>query len=98
LSGDEKYIYANSGARTDHGEVQDDGGLYPNQRDNILTQKFFAFLLKQKIFVDAGYNTSATYIFAEGIRNAYDIAIDGKGNLFAVSNSVIMICLKICFD
>ena len=27
------------------------------------------------------------YIYAEGIRNAYDMAFDGNGNLFAVSNS-----------
>ena len=41
ISPDEKYIYVNSGARTDHGEMQDNGGLFPNARDNALTSKVF---------------------------------------------------------
>jgi len=43
ISPDGKYIYVNSGARTDHGEVQNNGGLYPNARDNALTAKIFRF-------------------------------------------------------
>mgnify|MGYP000394357396 CR=1 FL=1 len=30
ISPDKKFIYVNSGARTDHGEVQDNKGAYPN--------------------------------------------------------------------
>jgi hypothetical protein len=40
LSPDGKYIYANSGARTDHGEVQDNGGLYPNAGQRTDKQNF----------------------------------------------------------
>jgi hypothetical protein len=43
VSPDGKFIFVNSGARTDHGEVQDNGGLYPNARDNALTSKIFRF-------------------------------------------------------
>ncbi len=88
ISADEKYIYANSGARTDHGEVQDDGGLYPNQRDNILTSKIFRFPVEtENLLLTLDTTQVRPFIFAEGIRNAYDMAIDEKGNLFAVSNS-----------
>src|SRR5690606_29952081 len=37
ISLDGKYIFVNSGARTDHGEVQDNDGEYPNSRDEALT-------------------------------------------------------------
>jgi glucose/arabinose dehydrogenase len=88
LSADEKYIYANSGARTDHGEVQDFGGLFPNQRDNILTSKIFRFPVEtENLVLSLDTAQVQPYLFASGIRNAYDMAIDDKGNLFAVSNS-----------
>jgi hypothetical protein len=90
VSPDGKYIYANSGARTDHGEVQDNGGLYPNARDNSLTSKIFRFPIDAKdlYLADDAANLKANgYMYAEGIRNAYDMAFDGDGNLFAVSNS-----------
>jgi hypothetical protein len=90
ISPDEKFIYANSGARTDHGEVQDNGGLFPAARDNSLTSKIFRFPInasnlllpddKSKLLADG-------YLYAEGIRNAYDLAFDKDSNLFAVSNS-----------
>ena len=90
ISPDGKFIYVNSGARTDHGEVQDNGGLNPNARDNALTSKIFRFPIdardlelkddEQKLKTDG-------YIYAEGIRNAYDMAFDPDGNLFGVVNS-----------
>lgn len=90
LSPDGKYIYVNSGARTDHGEVQDNGGLYPNARDNALTSKIFRFPTDAKdlmLMDDEAALKAAGYIYAEGIRNAYDMDFDGAGNLFAVVNS-----------
>jgi len=90
VSPDGKYIYVNSGARTDHGEVQDNGGLYPNARDNALTAKIFRFPVDAKdlyLADDEAKLKADGFIYAEGIRNAYDMAFDGNGNLFAVSNS-----------
>ena len=90
ISPDGKYIFANSGARTDHGEVQDNGGLYPNARDNALTAKIFRFPVDARnlyLTDDLAKLKSDGYIYAEGIRNAYDMAFDGEQNLFAVSNS-----------
>ncbi|MCF0054385.1 sorbosone dehydrogenase family protein [Dyadobacter sp. CY356] len=90
ISPDGKYIVVNSGARTDHGEVQDNGGLYPNARDKALTTKIYRFPIDSKDLLlvdDTDKLKEQGFIFAEGIRNAYDMAYDGKGNLFAVSNS-----------
>ena len=90
ISPDSKYIYVNSGARTDHGEVQDNGGIYPNARDNALTSKIFRFPVGTKDLLltdDEKKLKIEGYIYAEGIRNAYDLAFNTDGNLFAVSNS-----------
>lgn len=90
ISPDGKYIYVNTGARTDHGEVQDNGGEYPNARDNALTANIFRFPINSKdllLSTDLAKLKADGYIFAEGIRNAYDMAFDAKANLFAVSNS-----------
>ena len=90
VSADGKYIYVNSGARTDHGEVQDNGGLFPNARDNALTAKIFRFPTSARnlyLANDEAKLKAEGYIYAEGIRNAYDMAFDANQNLFAVSNS-----------
>ncbi|MHA4738792.1 PQQ-dependent sugar dehydrogenase [Dyadobacter sp. MSC1_007] len=90
ISPDGKYIYVNTGARTDHGEVQDNGGEYPNARDNALTANIFRFPINSQdllLSTDVAKMKADGYLFAEGIRNAYDMAFDAKGNLFAVSNS-----------
>ncbi len=90
ISPNGKYILVNSGARTDHGEVQDNGGIYPNARDNALTTKIYRFPIKAKDLLledDTEKLKKKGFIYAEGIRNAYDMAFDKKGNLFAVSNS-----------
>ncbi|KAA0991875.1 PQQ-dependent sugar dehydrogenase [Dyadobacter aurulentus] len=90
ISPDKKFIYVNTGARTDHGEVQDNGGEYPNARDNALTANIFRIPITSKDLVlttDISQMKKEGYLFAEGIRNAYDMAFDAKGNLFAVSNS-----------
>ena len=90
ISPDKKYIYVNSGARTDHGEVQDNGGAYPNARDNALTAKIFRFPsdVKDLLLADDEDRLKADgYLYASGLRNVYDMAFDADGNLFGVSNS-----------
>ena len=90
VSPDGKYIYANTGARTDHGEVQDNRGAYPNARDNALTSKIFRIPADAKDLElpdDVAKLKADGFIYAEGIRNAYDIAFDASNNLFAVVNS-----------
>ncbi len=90
ISPDHKYIYVNSGARTDHGEVQDNGGLYPKARDNALTSKIFRFPVDATDLLlpdDEAKLKADGYLYAKGIRNAYDLNFDADDNLFAVSNS-----------
>lgn len=90
VSPDGKYIYVNTGSRTDHGEVQDNGGEYPNARDNALTARIFRFPIHSKNLLlpnDEKALEKAGYLYAKGIRNAYDMAFDAKRQLFAVSNS-----------
>ncbi len=90
VSPDGKYIFVNSGARTDHGEVQDNNGAWPNARNGALTSRIFRFPIDSKDLVlpnDEAKLKAEDFIYAEGIRNAYDMSFDGAGNLFAVSNS-----------
>ena len=90
VSPDNKYLFVNSGARTDHGEIQDNGGAYPKARDNALTSKIFRFPVDAKDLLltdDEAKLKADGYLFAGGIRNAYDLAFDPDGNLFGVSNS-----------
>jgi len=90
ISPDNKFIYVNTGARTDHGEVQDNKGAYPKARDNALTAKVYRFPVEAMNLVlvdDVAKLKAAGYIYAEGIRNAYDMAFNSEGKLFGVVNS-----------
>nr|WKN40217.1 cytochrome c class I [Tunicatimonas sp. TK19036] len=90
VSPDKQYIYVNSGARTDHGEVQDNDGLYPGLRESFLTACIFRLPINGKDIVlkdDSTFLAQNGYLFADGVRNAYDLEFSPKGDLFAVSNS-----------
>lgn len=90
VSQDGKRLIFNSGARTDHGEIQDNGGQYPNSRDEALTAVVFDLPIDAvdlQLPNDAAFLAKKGYIFAYGIRNAYDLAYAPNGHLFAVSNS-----------
>ena len=41
ISPDGKYLYMNSGSRSDHGEVEDAKGAFPNMREIPLTSAIF---------------------------------------------------------
>jgi glucose/arabinose dehydrogenase len=85
-----RYIYVNSGARTDHGEVQDNDGLFPGLRESNLTACVFRLPADGKDILlkdDLAYLKQNGYLFADGVRNAYDLDFSPAGHLFAVSNS-----------
>ena len=89
VSSDGNWIFVNSGSRTDHGEVQDLGGLFPNTREVGLTAKIFRLPANaSNLFLtnDANALRSAGYIFAEGTRNSFDFAFAPNGDLFATEN------------
>lgn len=79
-----KYIYVNSGARTDHGEMEDslrETGLtdiilkLPINGNNIILQN------------DREWLRSNGYLFVEGTRNTFDMAYAANGDLIGLDNS-----------
>ena len=89
VSSDGNWIFVNSGSRTDHGEVQDVGGLFPNTREVALTAKIFRLPANaSNLYLPNDDNVlrSAGQIFAEGTRNSFDFAFAPNGDLFATEN------------
>ncbi|HEV2394712.1 MAG TPA: PQQ-dependent sugar dehydrogenase [Verrucomicrobiae bacterium] len=89
ISPDGHFLFLNSGSRTDHGEVQSTGGLYPNLRDTGLTAKILRLPLDaSNLFLtnDLSALRQGGYVFAEGTRNAFSLAFAPNGDLFAVDN------------
>lgn len=89
VSPDGAYVYVNSGARTDHGEVQTAGGVYPDLREVPLTTKIFRLPTNGSGLAlpnDLAALRAAGYIFTEGNRNAFDFGFAPGGELFATDN------------
>lgn len=89
VSPDNKFVYLNSGSRTDHGEVQDTKGAHPNTREVALTTKILRMPVSGDNLVlvnDEESLRKGGYIFAEGVRNAYDLEFAPNGDLFGVDN------------
>ena len=78
-------LYVNSGAGTDHGEVESGG-----YRESGLTGIILRLPVNGDSIVlqdDRSWLRSNGYLFCEGIRNTFDMAYAGDGNLFGVENS-----------
>lgn len=89
VSPDGRDVYLNSGARTDHGEVESAGGQFPGLREAPLTTKILRVPAAGSDLVltnDTAALTAAGYIFAEGVRNAFDLAFGPGGELFGTDN------------
>lgn len=89
VSPDGRWVYLNSGSRTDHGELQGRNGAFPNAREIALTSKIFrvpADATDLTLPNDEAQLTAAGYIFAWGTRNAYDLAFAPNGDLFGIDN------------
>lgn len=83
------HIIVNSGSRTDHGEVQTAGGLYPDLRESGLTACILRLPTSAKNLLlrdDRAWLRSQGYIFAEGTRNTFDFAFAPNGDLFGTEN------------
>jgi hypothetical protein len=90
VSPDGNHLYINSGSRSDHGEIQDMGGLLPNMREDDIT----AIILKIPsnstnllLLNDSVSLSNSGYLYAAGVRNTFDLAFDQNGNLFGAENS-----------
>jgi hypothetical protein len=89
VSANGESLFVNSGSRTDHGEVQSNGGLYPNLREAGLTAKIFRLPTSSSNVLlanDLNSLKQAGYVFAEGTRNSFDFAFAPNGDLFATEN------------
>lgn len=89
VSADGKWVYVNSGSRTDHGEVENNAGNFPDTREIALTAKIFRIPTDSEDLVlvnDENALKADGLIFAWGTRNAYDMAYAPNGDLFSVDN------------
>lgn len=87
VSPDGQFVYVNSGSRTDHGEIQTNGGAYPDLREVPLTSAVLRLPADgADLTVPNDEAGLAPYLFADGLRNAYDLAFAPNGSLFAGDN------------
>ncbi|MCE6988130.1 T9SS type A sorting domain-containing protein [Dyadobacter sp. CY323] len=88
FSPDGKDMFIASGSRTDHGEVKDNEGLYPNLREIALTSCIFKLpATTQNLVLSNDSASLAPYIYVRGVRNAFSIAFAANGDFFSVENS-----------
>ncbi len=89
VSPDGNCLYLNSGSRTDHGEVQALGGIFPDTREVALTAKIFRLPANgTNLWLPNDINAlrAAGYVFVDGTRNSFDFAFAPNGDLFATDN------------
>jgi hypothetical protein len=89
VSPDGKYVYVNAGSRTDHGEVENNKGAWPDTREVPLTSAIMRIPADSKNLIlpnDEAKLKSMGYMFADGTRNSYDPAFAPNGDLFAGEN------------
>jgi hypothetical protein len=89
VSPDGNFLYLNSGSRTDHGEIETTGGLYPNLRETALTAKILRIPTAGSGLIlpnDLTALRPGGYVFAEGTRNSFSLAFAPNGELFGTDN------------
>lgn len=89
VSPDGRYVYFNSGSRTDHGEIQTAEGNFPGLREVPLTSAIFRVPANAQELVlpnDEAKLKAGGYLFADGVRNAFDLAFNAAGDLIGVDN------------
>ncbi len=84
-------IFVCSGARGDHGEIQNRYGTYPDLRNVPITTLILALPTNQSNVIilqnDSASLATSGYVYCRGIRSTFDMAFDSFGNLFGVENS-----------
>ena len=78
------------GSRTDHGEVQDFDGAAPGLREVPVTSALLRVPIDADDVVlpnDAAALAAGGYLLADGFRNAFDLAYDADGRLYAAENA-----------
>jgi glucose/arabinose dehydrogenase len=90
VTADGRSVFVNSGARTDHGEIQTSAGRYAGLREVPLTALILRLPADGNGIVlqnDDAALRSGGYVFARGVRNSFDLALSADGELFAGDNS-----------
>ena len=89
VSPDNQWVFVNSGSRTDHGEVEDNSGSFPDQREAAITSNILRIPIDAKDLIipndEAALNAQGL-LYADGTRNAYDLEFGPNGDLFATDN------------
>ncbi len=89
VSSDGQWVYVNAGSRTEHGEVENNAGNFPDTREVALTAKILRLPTSASELLlpnDEAALKEQGYIFADGTRNAFDMEFAPNGDLFAVDN------------
>lgn len=87
VSPDQQWLYVSSGSRTDHGEVEDQNGTFPDTREVALTSRIYRLAITSSNVLLANDEAAlAPYVYARGFRNAYDPAFAPNGALFVGDN------------
>jgi glucose/arabinose dehydrogenase len=84
------HLFVNRGARTDHGEVQNANGTAPGLRETALTSLILRIPIEAVDLLlpnDEAALRAGGYYFADGVRNAFDLAFDAAGRLYGTENS-----------
>jgi len=84
------YLYFSGGSRTSFGEVESNGGNFPGMREQALTSKIYRIPIDAENLYwpnDSSFLANSGFVFAEGTRNAYDMAWNAQNHLFAVDNA-----------
>lgn len=86
-----EYLYINAGSRTDHGEIQNRSGSIADLREVPISSAILRIPLGEAGVVQLYNNEDSLaaggYLFADGVRNSFDLAFDGRGYIFATENS-----------
>ena len=89
VSPDNRSLFINSGSRTDHGEIQDGNRQFSDLRETALTAIVLRVPTDARDLVlpnDRDALRAQGFLYAEGLRNAYDLAFAPNGDLFATEN------------
>lgn len=79
---DQKYLIVNSGSRTDHGEEPVNGG-----REYPITSAMFKIPINSKnLILYNNEDSLKKFLYADGVRNSYDMAYTPDGDLIATEN------------
>lgn len=90
VSPDGAWLFVNHGSRTDHGEERSNGGAAPGLREIPLTSLLYRLPATATGLVlpnDEAALRAGGYLWADGLRNAFDLAFDASGRLYATENS-----------